>query len=56
MRIAIIGASADRDKYGNKAVRAYLRLGHEVMPVHPSARVIEGAAGVCVDPGGARAD
>ena len=40
--IAIIGASADRGKYGNKAVRAYLRAGYRVFPVHPTATSIEG--------------
>ena len=39
--IAIIGASTDRQKFGNKAVRAYLRRGYQVFPVHPSAREIE---------------
>jgi len=40
--IAIIGASADRNKFGNKAVRAYLQAGYQVFPVHPSAQIIEG--------------
>ena len=40
--VAVIGASADRHKYGNKAVRAYLRQGWTVYPVHPSAAQIEG--------------
>jgi predicted CoA-binding protein len=40
--IAIIGASNNRHKYGNRAVRAFARLGHQVYPVHPSASVIEG--------------
>ena len=40
--VAVIGASADRRKYGNKAVRAYLRQGWTVYPVHPSATEIEG--------------
>jgi uncharacterized protein len=40
--IAIIGASADRRKFGNKAVRAYARKGYEVFPIHPSAKTIEG--------------
>src|SRR5205823_5495336 len=40
--IAIIGASNDRNKFGNRAVRAYLRQGYEVYPVHPTAEVIEG--------------
>src|SRR5437867_6780071 len=39
---AIIGASADRRKFGNKAVRAFGAQGYEVFPVHPSASEIEG--------------
>ena len=42
MRIAVIGASADRSKFGNKAVRALLRAGHEVFPVNPHETSIEG--------------
>lgn len=40
--VAIIGASADRQKYGNKSVRAHLKQGYEVFPVHPSETSIEG--------------
>jgi predicted CoA-binding protein len=40
--IAIIGASTDRNKFGNKAVRAYKSRGYQVFPVHPSAQTIEG--------------
>ncbi|MFL5245147.1 MAG: CoA-binding protein [Gemmataceae bacterium] len=40
--IAIIGASADRGKFGNKAVRAYASQGYEVFPVHPRETEIEG--------------
>jgi len=40
--VAIIGASADRSKYGNKAVRAHIRQGYDVYPVHPKAEEIEG--------------
>jgi predicted CoA-binding protein len=40
--IAIIGASTQRHKYGNRAVRAYVRQGYQVFPVHPSAPIIEG--------------
>jgi len=41
-RIAIVGASTNREKFGNKSVRAYQRAGWEVFPVHPSADSIEG--------------
>jgi predicted CoA-binding protein len=40
--IAIIGASADRRKYGNKAVRAFLKGGWTVYPVNPGEAEIEG--------------
>lgn len=42
MRVMIVGASTNPDKYGNKAVRAYLNQKHTVLPVHPSAETIEG--------------
>ncbi len=40
--VAIIGASADRSKFGNKAVRAFQLRGYEVFPVNPNAGEIEG--------------
>lgn len=40
--IAIIGASTDRAKYGNKAVRAFVQGGWTVYPVNPSAQEVEG--------------
>ena len=40
--IAIIGASRDRKKFGNKAVRAFLSQGWTVYPVHPTEKEIEG--------------
>ena len=43
-KVAIVGASADRGKFGNKAVRAFLSRGHEVIPVHPRETEIEGLA------------
>lgn len=39
--VAIVGASGNRDKYGNKSVRAHLRQGFQVFPVHPSESEIE---------------
>lgn len=44
--VAVIGASADRNKYGNKAVRAYAARGWKVYPVNPSAKEIEGIPAV----------
>jgi uncharacterized protein len=40
--IAVVGASASRQKFGNKCVRAYQDAGYQVYPVNPSERVIEG--------------
>jgi uncharacterized protein len=40
--IAIIGASNNREKFGNKAVRAYIQQGYDVFPVHPTEETIEG--------------
>lgn len=40
--IAIIGASNDRAKYGNKAVRAFLQQGYTVYPVNPKESTVEG--------------
>jgi len=40
--IAIVGASADRTKYGNKAVRAFRQGGWTVFPVNPSVPEVEG--------------
>jgi len=40
--VAVIGASNDRTKYGNKAVRAYSLSGFRVYPVNPREETIEG--------------
>lgn len=40
--VVILGASADRNKYGNKAVRAYAQQGYTVYPVNPKEAKIEG--------------
>src|SRR5688572_1710701 len=42
MTIAIIGASSDRNKYGNKALRAYLESGARAIPINPHHSQIEG--------------
>lgn len=42
--VAILGASADRNKFGNKAVRAFARQGYDVFPVNPKESRIEGLA------------
>ena len=40
--VAVIGASADPTKYGNKAFRAYKQQGYQVFPVNPKATQLEG--------------
>lgn len=42
--VAVIGASADRRKYGNKSIRAHVRHGYVVFPVSPKGGEIEGLA------------
>lgn len=44
--VVILGASADRSKFGNKAVRAFHQRGYSVYPVNPKEAEIEGLA-VC---------
>ena len=41
-RVAVIGASNDRRKYGNKAVRAFRARGYTVYPINPHETSIEG--------------
>jgi predicted CoA-binding protein len=40
--IAILGASSDRSKFGNKAVRAFRAQGFTVIPINPKEPEIEG--------------
>ena len=40
--VAVVGASSSPHKFGNKAVRAYLRQGWTVYPVNPNEATIEG--------------
>ena len=40
--VAVIGASNDRRKFGNRAVRAFLQQGYTVIPINPGEREIEG--------------
>lgn len=42
--VAVVGASPDRRKFGNKAVRAFLAAGYEVFPINPTVRAVEGLA------------
>ncbi len=40
--VAVLGASADRSKFSNKAVRAYVQEGWKVYPINPKGGMIEG--------------
>jgi uncharacterized protein len=40
--IAVIGASNDRRKFGNKAVRAFRERGYTVLPINPNETEVEG--------------
>jgi uncharacterized protein len=40
--VAIIGASSNRAKFGNKALRAFEKQGFRVVPINPHEREIEG--------------
>ena len=40
--VAVIGASNDRRKFGNKAVRAFASQGHTVVPINPHETEVEG--------------
>ena len=42
-RVAILGASDKPDRYAYKAFQMLQQHGHEVVPVHPVLREIEGA-------------
>jgi predicted CoA-binding protein len=41
-RFAVVGASADRGKYGNKVLRCYKQNDIEVVPINPTASEVEG--------------
>jgi predicted CoA-binding protein len=40
--VAIIGASSNRAKFGNKALRAFAKQGYTVIPINPTETEIEG--------------
>jgi predicted CoA-binding protein len=40
--VAVIGASSDRDKFGNKALRAFRAAGYRVIPINPREKTVEG--------------
>lgn len=40
--VAVIGASSDRNKFGNKALRAFERRGYAVIAINPNEPEVEG--------------
>jgi predicted CoA-binding protein len=40
--VAVIGASSDRGKFGNKALRAFEHQGFTVIPINPNEQEVEG--------------
>ena len=40
--VAVIGASNNRQKFGNRAVRAFQRQGYTVLPINPHETEVEG--------------
>jgi predicted CoA-binding protein len=40
--VAVIGASSNRSKFGNRAVRAYRQQGYTVVPINPHEAEVEG--------------
>ena len=40
--VAVVGASNDRHKFGNKALRAFQAEGHTVFPINPHEEYVEG--------------
>lgn len=43
---AVVGASTDRNKYGNKVLRCYQQVGRTVTPVNPKEALVEGLVAV----------
>jgi predicted CoA-binding protein len=40
--VAVIGASSNRNKFGNRAVRAFQQQGYTVVPINPHETIVEG--------------
>ena len=40
--VAVVGASSNRDKFGNKALRAFAKNGYTVFPINPTEAEVEG--------------
>ena len=42
--VAVIGASSDRSKFGNKALRSFRNNCYKVIPINPTEKEVEGEA------------
>jgi predicted CoA-binding protein len=40
--VAVVGASSDRKKFGNKALRAFVAEGYTVFAINPNEEAVEG--------------
>jgi predicted CoA-binding protein len=40
--VAVVGASSNRTKFGNKALRAFMAEGYTVIPINPNEPDVEG--------------
>ena len=40
--VAVVGASSDRRKFGNRALRAFRQQGYTVVPINPHETEVEG--------------
>ena len=40
--VAVVGASGNRRKFGNKALRAFMEEGYRVIPINPNESLVEG--------------
>ncbi len=40
--VAVIGASSNRNKFGNRALRAFRQQGYTVIPINPNEPEVEG--------------
>jgi len=43
--VAVIGASSNRNKFGNRALRAFRQQGYTVVPINPHETEVEGLKG-----------
>ena len=44
MKVAVLGASNNPERYSNKAIKMLLAHHHEVIPVNPAQKIIDGLA------------